>query len=411
MDFIIRKNFIKELRLRKVFNFEIKEDHDFIKQVEYKYNIKVFLNKNLYYQSGNIEPDYLNNIIPIDIEINTNTKKCQILTNKYFTQSFWMLNKKECEESDEIKEVKSILNIKNKCNNAIDLLDNYIINKFNFKIQIDDLTFDENVFLNQSNGQTNYLKTTDNIDEGYCYDINAEHPFIMSNNFFFPVRQGISKKLNDISEINLNKLGLYKVEITYRKSTQYFKSKSESKFKIVSTYYLNTLIKTKTKFIMHDSEINAIEYELKDCVNGHNLFYHDFQELYKLKKNGNKMASVFLHRIVGQMSKRVEKNIMVKTEDEFKKNQDGIYSTFAPFRLKWFIYDRCRAHMFDNYIKYAIKNNLTIYRIKADSIFLSGKIEECEIGEHMGMMKYEGTAKNVSFKHVNDKSYEQQLIK
>lgn len=410
MDIITRKNFIKETRLKKTFNYDIENDFEFIKQVEYKYSIKVFLDKQLYYESKDIHPDYLNDVVPLDIDINTKTKKSQIRTSVIFSKNFFIINKKDCDETDDIVKVKEILKIKNMCKNEYDLLDNYVMNKFNFRIQVDDLTSDENVFANQSNGQTNYLKTTDNIKKAYCYDINAEHPFIMSNNFFFPVRQGESKKLSDISEINLNKLGLYKIEIKHNKATQCFKSKSTSPFQIVSTYFLNTLIKTKTLFKMHDTEVNAIEYELKDCVSGHNLFYKDFQELYALKKNGNKIASKFLHMILGHMSKRIDKNILVQNEDEYKKYQDGKYSTFVPFRLKWFVYDCCRSHMFDNYIKYAIRHDLTVYRIKADSILISGRLKETQIGDHMGMMKYEGEVEDITFKHVNDTLYKEKLV-
>jgi hypothetical protein len=262
-----------------------------------------------------------------------------------------------------------------------------------------------------------YLKENDCfIKKGYQYDINSFFPFVLqSKDFYFPIRGGKMKTIRSIEE--LDDMFLYSVMLDVDYSNfPYMKDDLNKVY--YSNYDVEMFLRVGVKFsISETGSGNVLYYDRCDCVSGKTVFGNMISELYNIKSSGNKVAGGIMRMIHGVLfqgkylklnkEKHPEKIIdiidkAVYHDEKFIYYTDGdllFKSGFA--RMKLFLYSYTRNHFHKTYIQ---DKDYEIFRIYIDSIIISKKLPDDLIGDEIGLMKFEGKYKNLTYEKVN-KSY------
>ena len=289
---------------------------------------------------------------------------------------------------------------------------------------IENLTEVEAIIADECQGPVCYLKGKKNlfIKEGYSYDINSHHPYILQLlEFRFPIRAGKNTFIAKPEDIDVNKIAIY--AIMFDTNIEYFQPADGTNTIWQSNYMVKLLIDNNIEFKMlkldsNGEPFNCIMYDDTDCVTGKSLFGETIRKLYKLsKKDGNKTAKSMLHTFFGDMTTKQIVNSKIYEADEcpivppgYQKNELGygrteIYEkkTTTPIaRLKIFFYDFCRYEMYTNTIKPLVDEGVTILRIKSDSILIDQEMDEDSLSNTIiGQFKKEMLLKNVTYPHVN----------
>lgn len=425
----LESNFIKTLRIKNSKDKPIlllsknpeATNIEFIQQFEYKFSFRVRIEGNddgFYYETNIVDVIKSENTKPLDIII-MRDDTIKVVCNTTLSNMHVLLNSNKKEACQESKEIQTILHYTTGCGGelkegkASQLIDRYIVNKFAFKMQLSELSKCEMMFLDNTFGPSNFLETKETISEGYCYDINSQHPYILQKAmFFFPVKNGVEKTLKSNDEMDSSKFGLYRIIIDQASHPKYFNASKTVKFYTVSTYYIRFLDDIGTKYsLIQDGKPNAIEYNINDCVSSRYMFGSDIDLLYRIRKK-NKLAKLFTHQLVGRLSRGIQE-CNVETIEDRKFFDAPKYRVRMPTaRLLPIVYDLCRIDLY-KYIGYFEKKNIKIYRIKSDSFVLSKMIKEnrkirCE-GD-IGQLKYEGFFKDFAFESVCDGRYKELLV-
>lgn len=388
-------------------NMKVENDQDFINQLSYKYNIRIFQNDKIILKSQYTHKK----AIPLDLVLIDNIimKKNN---NSFIKQYGTRQSDKIIEGSEEVKKILSLT--ANQNGSAITLLRHFLYNEFNLKMTLEELSESEKIMYsaNYCYGQVNYLRNTKPITKAYSYDINSEHPYMLCHeDLLLPMRKGKEYLIDDVKDIDVNKVGLYLVNIEFNSHTKYFKPKTSKDFYTVSNYFIKILIETNTKFTMYKNEaltFNAITYENDDCINLKAHIGYEITKLFERKQNGSKLSQKIVQLLLGVFSTKYNKGIPVESKEEaLMYNSCWKTTPNLTFRFKNFIYDFCRINLYNKYIKYCRENDIKIYRIKADSLHLSSKLpSELVDDKAFGFVKYEGKyTLEKGFKHVNDTSY------
>jgi len=160
----------------------------------------------------------------------------------------------------------------------------------------DHVTIEENKYLNGAFvGALNYAQYDKPFCDGYGYDINSFYPYVMSNtDFKFPLTEGTLKRTNKKYALEIKKL---KINGTHK----YWRNSPENYY---DSYQVELLDLLKIPY----EEVDEPKLCFREPVNSSSLFSY-FNDIYDLKKNGNKHAKLILNSCHGQLSRKKEYEI------------------------------------------------------------------------------------------------------
>ena len=412
MDKIIQKKIVAFLNCSYA-RVQLQDDNIiFFNQFSYKYLLDVYVDGELFHKT---KFDIKNKkAVPMTIYIDTIKKTVKQNRNDIFIKMYGVKASTKTNTEEDMIQVKKILGIDKYCESEHDLYKHFIYDTFNDKIELQKLSEFEKIIYNTSYafGPIHYLEEKNNIYSAHCYDINSEHPYIITTDNYVPMRNPIERMINDINDIDESKVGVYLVTIDFNEKTKYFKP-SRKKVHAITNNFLKVLKSTNTPFKMYSNEelqYNSVEYNYSDCINLGGIFSYKIKELFKIKKT-NKIAKTFLKTIVGKFSQKFEGEIKAILKEERTLYQSSHYGIPNDFRFYPFVYDLCKVNMM-RYITYCYDNDINIIRIKADSIHVFKMLpEEFRDDNAFGSLKKEGYYIRAPFENVNSTFYKQFLIK
>ena len=268
-------------------------------------------------------------------------------------------------------------------------------------------------------GPVHYIQNQNlTIKEGYSYDINSHHAYILqSSEFLFPIIE--NEKPKKINTIDKNAFGIYVLNINYKE----FKSKlpwfalpdkaKHDKKKLYSHYMIQLFDMVGLKYeLCFDNCYNYIPYRKSSMVKSSSIFKNAIKALYENKSNpeskeiltkllGKLTQSSYETKIIDIKDNTIEENKYTKVVpvDSFTSKVTSYKGGFLDTqRIKLFFYDFIRLDMYKRYIK----DKPLIYRIKSDSIIYQDTIDS-GVSSNIGCMKLEYYFENVLMKNVNSK--------
>lgn len=392
---------------------KLQDDHIvFFDQFSYKFYLNVFIDGSLFYKAKFIKEN--KKAVPLNIYIDSESSTIKKNRNDIFVRIYGDKKSSNKNTEEDINEVKKILGVEKYCKNTDLLSKHFIYDNFNGKMELEKHTEFEKVIYNTSYafGQTNYLKEKNSIFSAHCFDINSEHPYMLTSDNYVPMRNPIERLIENVEDIDDSKVGVYLVTIEFNELTKYFKPKKKT-IHTITNNFIKVLRETNTKFFMYKNKhlsYNAVEYCYEDCINLEGVFGYKIQKLFSIKKE-NIIAKDFIKEIVGKFSEKQGDMIKTLSKEERDKYQSTEYSIPNDFRFFPFIYDLCRVNMM-KYIKYCHKKNIEIFRIKADSIHCFKVLPNRFVSsKDIGKLKYEGYYIEAPFENVNSGAYKQMLVK
>ena len=392
---------------------KFQEDQEtFFDQFSYKYYLNVYVDNSLVYKAKFIKEN--KKTVPLNIYIDSKTLLITKNRNDIFVRIYGDKKNNMVNTEEDMIEVKNILGVKKYCKNMDLLAKHFIYDNFNGQVELEKLSEYEKIIYNTSYsyGQINYLKEKNSIFSAHCFDINSEHPYMLTSDSYVPMRNPIERLIENVEDIDDSKVGVYLVTIEFNELTKYFKPKKKN-IHTITNNFIKILRETNTPFKMYKNKklkYNAIEYYYEDCINLEGFFGYKINKLFSIKNN-NIIAKEFLKEIVGKFSEKQEGEIKTVSRFEYKKYQNTEYSIPNDFRFYPFIYDLCRVNMM-KYINYCHKHNIEIFRIKADSIHCFKALPNRFVkSNELGQLKYEGYYIEAPFIHVNSGEYKSLLQK
>ena len=251
---------------------------------------------------------------------------------------------------------------------------------------------------------------------GHKFDIVSSYPSIMNSKQLFPINKGEFKKSTKEEFINLEfyQYGIYRCNISGNN-----KQFRKNKLNYYTHIDLNEAkrLNLKVKLII-DSEPNFLYYSRNKLLTGTELFGQYVDHLYQLKKKNIKISKLILNILWGKLCQtKIKKNIvnnekMIIIDDEIKSimpynNSDNIridtYKKSDQFTSGWarissFIMSKGRekvAKIID------IFGNDNIVRCHTDGIISKIYPNNIELGENLGLLKFEESSNNITIKNCN----------
>lgn len=243
-------------------------------------------------------------------------------------------------------------------------------------------------------GALNYADCNRSFANGYGYDVNSFYPFVMSHtDFRFPVTEGKwtskpSSRLFDEAPLEVRKLEILGTHKYWRNSPDNY----------YDTYQMQLLDLLGIPYKAVDDR--CLRYS--EPVKSSTLFSY-FDDLYEMKKNGNKHAKLLLNSCHGQLSRKKDFEVDADTiRDELLEKVVGYVesrNTFVirderPFkfvfgRIKNFLYSYVRLSLVRDYILPIEEKGFEIYQIKTDGFTTNAPPSVVTLGKNMGDLKLE----------------------
>jgi hypothetical protein len=254
------------------------------------------------------------------------------------------------------------------------------------------VTKEEAVFLKGAFvGPMNYANVGKQLSNGYGYDINSFYPFVMSKdkNFSFPLSEGFIKVTNKKYAFEIKKL-------TIKGTHKYWVNSKNDYYDNYQVELLNLLN------IPYEEHPEEPELCYPEVVRGKCLFSY-FDDLYDMKKNGNKHAKLILNSLWGTLSKHKEFEIAgnnlkdseipkviryIESRNVFILREDQPFK--YPFgRIKTYLNSYLRLCLVRDYLFKFENQGFEIYQVKTDGFATNAPPEKVSLGIEMGDLKVE----------------------
>ena len=272
------------------------------------------------------------------------------------------------------------------------------------------VTLEENKYLDGAFvGALNYAQYDKAFVDGFGYDINSFYPYVMSKtDFKFPLSTGIIKTTSKKYPLEIKKL---KINGTHK----YWRNSPDNYY---DSYQVQLLELLKIPY----EEVKAPKLCYEEPVQSSALFSY-FDDIYELKKKGNKHAKLILNSCWGQLSRKKEYEIdgnslrdedIEKVIDYIESRNVFILREEKPFkfvfgRIKTFLHSYVRLSLIRDYVLPVEKQGFEIYQIKTDAFVTNAKPEDITLGKEMGDLKlekeYKGFWRVENKKRIIDENY------
>ena len=255
---------------------------------------------------------------------------------------------------------------------------------------------------------------------GYKYDFVSHYPSIMrSPKNKFPIGKGELKHLTkeEFEKLEFYQFGMYHCHVRCI-DKRVFRESAERWYSHIELNYVRIKLKWDITLV-DDGEPNFLHYDSSKLVSGKQLFGEFVDYLFKLKKE-HKCAKKYLNTLWGKLTQT--NTIKMKTENIYEGREvmsilptdegELIFETVIKQKFYETNFARIKPFLL-SYGRVKICNiiltNLDeVVRVHTDGIICKSKITNVELGNDIGMLKFEGEG---NVKILNNNNYIWEEIK